>query len=250
MSMDGIRVNVENLSLAFPLMGLRSTLNGLLKKKGTGGAVGGEIEQHDSKLYVHALRDINLTIREGDRIAVTGHNGAGKSTLLRVMAGIYPPTSGEIYTHDEVAALLNPTAGMQQYATGYENIWIRGVLQGMSNNEIENSIADIEEFTELGRYMNLPIERYSRGMRLRLAFAVATCQKPDIVLIDEWVNAGDQEFRGKARERLKAFIGSSGALVLATHSEKVIQTFCDSIVRLEHGRVEWSKKVLRGDGAW
>ena len=215
--------------------------------------VGGSIRESNGKhgkASILALDQVTLKVARGERLALTGHNGAGKSTLLRVIAGIYSPTSGAVICRGSVAALLNPAAGMQKYATGYENIWIRGTLQGMSKDEIENSIADIENFTELGEYLNLPIEKYSSGMRLRLAFAIATAQRPEIVLIDEWINAGDQRFRAKARERLQGFIGTSGALVLATHSEKVIRTFCQKIVRVDHGRVQWVKPVAGKEAQW
>lgn len=250
MTADSLRIRLEGLSLAFPLTGLQGRARNILKKGKLENTVGGDIEKKNSRIYVNALQNINLTVKQGDRIAITGHNGAGKSTLLRVVAGIYPPTSGTVYKEGSVAALLNPTAGMQLHATGYENIWVRGILQGMSNDQIEAAIPDIEEFTELGRYLGLPLARYSRGMRLRLAFAVATCQQPDIVLIDEWVNAGDKQFRDKARERLSSFVGSSGALLLATHSEKVIQTFCKTIIRMEHGRIGAFEDVLQTESQW
>ena len=238
-------IEISDVSLSFPLYGLGRSVTRYLSGHDRKQSIGGDIDSDNNDATVHALRNINLSIKKGERVALTGHNGAGKSTLLRVMAGIYMPDSGSVMLDGKLATLLNPSAGMQQNATGYENIMIRGLLQGMTRDEIENCIPDIEEFTELGSYLSVPIERYSKGMRLRLAFGIATATKPDVILIDEWINAGDASFRQKARERILSFIGDNSTLVLATHSEQVIRTMCRKIIKLEHGKVRETAPVMR-----
>ena len=185
-----------------------------------------------------ALKDISLKIYEGDKIAITGKNGAGKSSLLRVIAGIYPPTNGEVLVNGTKSAMLNPTAGMMMGATGIENIYIRGLLLGIPKGLIDEKLQDIINFADLGEFINYPISKYSKGMRLRLAFGISTINKPDILLIDEWVNAGDKEFREKSKIRLNDIISNSGCLLLASHSENVIKNYCNKVMRLEEGKIK------------
>ena len=203
------------------------------------GKIGGRIIWgRKQPMEVLALDDINLTIRRGERVALIGHNGAGKSTMLRVIAGIYPPTVGSVRVRGKVATLLNPGAGMKQSASGYENIVLRGVLQGMSERDVKSKMGEIEEFTELGDFLRLPISQYSQGMRLRLAFAIATLDRPDVILIDEWVNAGDSSFRQKALDRLNQFIGDETTLVLASHNTAVVESMCNKKIRFVNGRID------------
>jgi len=227
-------VEIKNVSLGYPLLDVSTDT-----APSGGGKVGGRIVRTGKKLKeVLALDNVNLTIQQGERIALIGHNGAGKSTLLRVIAGIYSPTVGSVRVCGKVACLLNPGAGMKQFASGYENIMLRGVLQGMSEREVKNRIQEIEEFTELGDFLRLPVCQYSQGMRLRLAFAVATMDRPDIVLIDEWVNAGDSGFRQKAIDRLNQFIGVNATLILASHNTAVVESMCNKKIRFANGRID------------
>jgi len=200
--------------------------------------IGGRIEKgRGGRQWIAALRDVNLHIKPGDKVGITGHNGAGKSTLLQILAQTQMPTKGHAVIKGRTARLLSPGAGMQAFATGLENIRMRGMLQGMTDDEIEDAIPGIDEFTELGPYLNVPIAQYSGGMRLRLSFAVATAMKPDILLIDEWMGAGDRAFQTKAQERFNNFTDHASILVLASHNEPLVNAFCNRIVLFDKGQI-------------
>ena len=227
---EGPFFQLRNVCVHFPLF---------KKVDGTASSrVGGNIAR-DSKgrQWVQALHDISFDIMPGERVGIAGHNGAGKSTLLQLLAGTQLPTSGNISFRGNIARLLSPMAGMQMSATGYQNIKMRGMLQGMSDQEIEDAIPEIDEFTELGAYMHVPMAQYSGGMRLRLAFAIATAMRPDILLIDEWMGAGDRGFQDKAKARFDAFTEHASILVLATHSPPLLQTFCNVVYHFEKGQL-------------
>lgn len=188
-------------------------------------------------LLVRALEGINISFRDGDRVGLIGRNGAGKSTLLRVLAGIYHPTQGVIKTEGSIIPLLDLALGMDDEATGYQNIRLRGLLLGRSSKEVESVVDEIEEFTELGEYMNLPIRTYSSGMRLRLAFAVSTAFCPDILLLDEVIGVGDSSFIHKANVRMREFRDGSKIVVISSHSNDVIREMCNKVIWMHEGRV-------------
>lgn len=186
---------------------------------------------------VSALNDVSLDIRAGDRVAIIGANGAGKTTLLRVLAGIYHPTSGSVDVLGRCLSLFDLSAGFDEEATGYENIMRRGLVIGARRSEIDARRAEIAEFTELGDRLDLPLRTYSSGMMLRLIFAVATAVEGEIVLLDEWIGVGDQQFRKKARQRLDEIVARAGILVLASHDVDLIKTTCNRAILLEEGRI-------------
>ena len=183
------------------------------------------------------MRDITFSLKEGDRLGLIGHNGAGKSTLLKVLGGIYQPTSGSLTTVGKVVTTLNLSLGMEVEATGIENIIIRGLLLGMKRYEIEKKIEEIAAFTALGEYLDMPVRIYSSGMTTRLAFATVTAMESDILLMDEVIGTGDAAFIEKAEQRLNEFINRSKIIVLASHSEDVIQKFCTHTLLLEQGKM-------------
>jgi lipopolysaccharide transport system ATP-binding protein len=183
---------------------------------------------------VRALNNITLDLRDGDRLGVMGPNGAGKSTLLRTLAGVYLPTSGTIEVKGRVASLIDISLGMEGEATGYENIRMRGIMMGLSLKQIRSMEDEIADFSGLGNFLHLPIRTYSTGMYMRLGFAVSTAVEADIILMDEWLSVGDSEFIQKAEKRLENFIGRSSILVIASHSEDLIQRTTNQILRLEH----------------
>jgi lipopolysaccharide transport system ATP-binding protein len=183
---------------------------------------------------VRALNNITLDLRDGDRLGVMGPNGAGKSTLLRTLAGVYLPTSGTIEVKGRVASLIDISLGMEGEATGFENIRMRGIMMGLSLKKIKSMEDDIADFSGLGDFLHLPIRTYSTGMHMRLGFAVSTAVEADIILMDEWLSVGDSEFIQKAEKRLENFIGRSSILVIASHSEDLIQKTTNQILRLEH----------------
>lgn len=190
-----------------------------------------------SGIKVHALRGVSLELKPGDRVGLIGRNGAGKTTLLRVLSGVYEPTSGHIQTEGRISSLTDIMLGMDMEASGYDNIVLRGIVMGLSRRQAIDMIPEIEAFTELGEYLQLPVRAYSQGMLLRLAFAVSTAIAPDILLMDEMIGAGDAQFLSKAQDRISRLIGSVSILVIASHNETILQEFCDVGLVLQEGRV-------------
>ena len=200
--------------------------------------VGGQIGTGETgRVVVKALDGVSFDIREGDRIGLLGHNGSGKTTLLRTLAGIYEPASGMIQTSGRVFPLFDLQLGMDQDATGIENIWMRGKLLGLSTQQIRGALDDIAEFTELGDYLYMPIRTYSAGMMVRLAFAISTAVTPEILILDEMIGAGDAAFVTRADARLRSFLARTGILVIASHSMPMLRQWCNKGMLLEHGKL-------------
>ncbi len=170
-------------------------------------------------------------------MALVGHNGAGKSTLLRVLAGAYEPSRGVAHIDGKVSSLLDMTMGMDPELTGRENITLRGIFLGMTFRQATEITPAIEEFTELGGFMDLPMRTYSSGMTLRLAFAVSTAVQPDILLLDEMISVGDMSFAEKARIRLEQVMENSRILVLASHDPMILKRYCNKAVHLREGQI-------------
>lgn len=196
-----------------------------------------KVEQKRQHQVVHALRDINLQIYHGERVALLGANGAGKSTLLQVLSLIYPPTSGLALVDGQINSLLNISLGTDPELSGRENLLIRGVMMGLKPEQIEDVIPDVIDFADLEEFIDLPMRTYSTGMRVRLLFSMATAVPGDILLMDEWLSAGDQNFRQKATERMHDFVKKSGVLVLASHSVPLLKKTCSRGIWLDQGSV-------------
>lgn len=187
------------------------------------------------RVNVVALRDLDLDIEDGDRLAIMGANGAGKSTLLKVLSGIFSPTRGRMQGSGRVTAMLTSSVGLSLEATGRENIILRGMFMGIHPREMENHIDEIADFTELGPYLDMPVHTYSAGMLVRLSFAASTAIAPEILLMDEWFSAGDSRFLKKAQQRLQNFIGRTSILVLASHSKSLLEEWCNRAILLDRG---------------
>ena len=199
--------------------------------------VGGKVSQNDGSFrFVRALDGISFTLKEGDRLGLVGHNGAGKTTLIRVLAGIYDPTSGSLRVIGRNVPMFDIGLGMDDEASGYENIRTRGLILGLSPKEIEDRIPEIVEFAELGEYLELPIRTYSSGMLLRLVFSIAASMHGDIILMDEWIAVGDAQFRKKTHDRLQSITMKSGIVVLASHDHSLLRETCNLGLYLEGGR--------------
>jgi ABC-type polysaccharide/polyol phosphate transport system ATPase subunit len=186
---------------------------------------------------VEALKDLNLVVEEGDRLGVIGHNGAGKSTLLRLIAGIYPPTHGRCIVEGRISSLFDVAFGFQGDADGWENIRLRGYLQGETPRTMRSKIDAVAEFSELGKFLNMPVRNYSSGMLVRLGFAISTMIDPTILLVDEILGAGDMAFQNKARERMMALMDRAKLIVMVAHDLASISTFCNRVAWMEQGRV-------------
>ncbi len=228
-------LRLRNLSVEFPIYsgGSRSLKKVLLDTTLSGNLTRGA---HD-RVTVMALSDIDLDINHGDRLAIIGANGAGKSTLLKVLAGIYEPTGGRMYATGRVSALLTATVGLNPDATGRENIVTRGMYMDVHPRDMRAHVEEIAEFTELGYYIDMPVRTYSSGMMVRLCFAVATSVRPEILLMDEWLSAGDASFLAKARQRMEDFLSGTSILVLASHSMGLLREWCNRAILLDHGRI-------------
>ena len=235
-----VGLRMEGVTVDFPIysVGTRSLKKRLLRKGG--GNIGRDAED---RLCVRALDQVSLAFARDDRVALIGRNGAGKTTLLRVLAGAYEPTKGQVWRQGQTASLLNVSLGIDLEATGYENIFMRGLLLGLTPEQVRERTGEIEAFTELGGYLAMPVHTYSAGMRLRLAFAVCTCGAPDILLMDEWFSVGDAAFIEKVRRRLENLVERSGILVLASHNLTLLKRICTKAVLLEEGRVKSTGSV-------
>jgi lipopolysaccharide transport system ATP-binding protein len=201
-------------------------------------ATGGQLDRSESgRVTVRALSGITTKLEVGDRVGLIGHNGSGKSSLLRLLGGIYYPTSGTLSRSGVVGSLLDISLGMSMDATGRENIYLRGALQGMSRREVDRLIPGIIDFSELGDFIELPMRTYSSGMLLRLAFSVSTVLSPDILLMDEWLAVGDEAFQIKAEQRLHEVVSRTSILVIASHSANLIKHQCNRVLYLDHGEL-------------
>ncbi|MFL5242688.1 MAG: ABC transporter ATP-binding protein [Gemmataceae bacterium] len=186
---------------------------------------------------IRALRDINLKIGEGERVGILGHNGAGKSTLLKVLAGVYPPTRGRRLVTGQISSLFDIALGFEDEETGWENISYRGFLQGETPRSIRLKMPAIAEFSELGDFLNMPVRYYSAGMRIRLAFAIATAIDPEILLVDEVLSVGDLAFQHKARQRMREMMAKARLIVVVSHDLESLANLCDRCIWMDHGRI-------------
>ena len=229
-------IHAYNIVVQFPVYGMVG--NRSIKKSLVNIATGGVLaKEAGNRVLVRALDELNFKFQEGDRVGLVGHNGSGKSTLLQVLAGIFEPNSGELIVNGKITSMLGITLGMDGDVTGLENIYLRGRLMGLSPSKIDAMVDDIAEFAGLGGYLHLPMRTYSSGMAMRLAFAIATSIKADIILMDEWMSVGDADFALKANERLNKLMNDARLVVIASHNHKMILDQCNKIMTLEHGKI-------------
>lgn len=186
---------------------------------------------------VHALRDLNFAMKDGDRVAVIGHNGAGKSSLLKMLAGIYPPSSGNLMVDGRISSMFELATGFEMESNGWDNIYLRGLMLGEKPADIKAKMKEIAEFSELGEFLNMPVKYYSSGMFLRLAFSVSTAIEPDILLLDEVVAAGDAAFIDKATQRMNQMVNTAKIMVYVTHSMVQAKDMCNRCIWLERGNL-------------
>ncbi|UNM06475.1 MAG: ABC transporter ATP-binding protein [Holosporaceae bacterium] len=228
-------VSLKKVSVDFPIFnGEKFSLRSTIINK-----LGGQLaEENDSVSSVKALKDITFDVQKGDRIGLVGHNGSGKSTLLRTIAGIYTHTSGELRVSGNVSTLFDIGSGFNDEMTGNENLFFGALVYGNSFKKAKESMTAMQEFTELGDYLNLPMRTYSQGMKTRIGFAVATNFEPEILLIDEVFGAGDKDFFEKSKKRIESLVEKSNALFLASHSDDLIRKFCNKAILMSHGEMK------------
>lgn len=197
------KVELDNISIHYPVR------------------IKGKIQKETKK----AITGLSLTVRDGDRLGISGPNGSGKSSLLRVIAGVQPPSHGQIRTEGTIGSMLSIAAGFHPKASGEENITHRGRLLGLSVAEINSVIEDASETFGLSSVIRHPLETYSSGMKMKLSFAMATTRMPEILVMDEWMSVGDKAFKRIAADRMEKVFHSAGLVVFASHSEKLLENF-------------------------
>lgn len=228
-------VNLHYSSASYRPSSLKHAMSNLFSK-----------EKHIVTNDVHALKDLSFTINSGEQVGLIGHNGAGKSTLLKTMAGLYPISSGNIEKKGEIRALFELSLGFESEATGRENIVYRGLLLGYTPNQIKEIEDEIISFADIGEFIDYPIKTYSAGMLVRLAFAISTSVKGEILLLDEVIGAGDAVFMAKARKRIEELINHAEIMVLASHDLGSLRDFCNRLFVMHHGELIYDGPVEKG----
>jgi ABC-type polysaccharide/polyol phosphate transport system ATPase subunit len=230
------KIELVDVTVDIPVYNMRGrSLKSMVFRRAVGGNV--RAREQGDVVVIRALEKVSATFSSGDRIGLIGHNGAGKTTLLRVMSGVYAPTTGSARIEGDVSALTDIMTGMDLEATGYDNIIYRSILLGHSKSQAKELVPEIESFSELGEYLNLPVRTYSTGMIMRLAFAITTSVRPTILIMDEMISVSDASFIEKARVRLRGLISNANIFVISSHVESVIREFCNRVLWLEHGKV-------------
>ena len=184
------------------------------------------------------LKDISLEIKKGEVLGIIGRNGCGKSTLLRTISGIYRPSSGVVKSRGQLFLLAGIRIGFTGNLTGRENAYLYGSILGHSKQRMDDLMPSIIEFSELHEYIDMPLRTYSSGMTARLGFSVATAVQPEVLLIDEVLAVGDQEFKERSKERIREMVDNAGTVVIVSHSFGLLKNICDRLVLLEDGVVK------------
>ena len=196
----------------------------------------------DDNKKIRILDDITFKVYKGERIGILGFNGAGKSTLLRIISGIYEPTEGTVTINGKITPLLALSAGFDKNYSGKNNIFLNAAFLSMDEDYVKEKYDEIVEFSELGDFINYPIKNYSKGMRAKLGFSVATLMKPDILIIDEILSVGDVKFRKKSSEKIDSLMEEGVTVLLVSHSIRQIKRICNRCIWIENGRI-----IMEGD---
>ena len=185
-----------------------------------------------------ALKNINISINKGDVVGIIGFNGAGKSTMLKVISGILKPTEGSVNINGSIAPLIELGAGFDAELSGKENIYLNGAVLGISKKIMNEKVEEIIDFAELREFIDSPVKNYSSGMYARLGFAIATCIKPDILIVDEILSVGDYKFQEKSKQRIKDMMNQGTTIILVSHTISQVKELCNKIIWLDKGEVK------------
>ena len=228
-------IRVENVSMRFRMANDRVTsikemVTKMLKR---------QVEYKD----FWALKNVSFDVKRGEVIGLIGRNGAGKSTILKIISGILKPTEGSVYRGGGIVPMLELGSGFDYDLTGKENIYLNGAVLGYSKEFLDSRYNDILEFSELGEFINTPIRNYSSGMLMRLAFSIATVVNPEILIVDEILSVGDENFQKKSHARMMELMAGGTTVLYVSHSIESIRSLCDRVVWLEHGEVQMIDKT-------
>lgn len=203
-------------------------------------------KQANQKEDFWALNGVNFEVKQGEKVGIIGKNGAGKSTLLKVISRITEPTDGKIEFYGKISSMLEVGTGFNRELTGRENIYLNGAILGMTRAEIDAKFDDILEFSEVGKFIDTPVKRYSSGMFVRLAFAVASHLEPDILLVDEVLAVGDTRFQKKCIQKMRSIADSGKTILFVSHQMNTIRQLCDRVIVLKEGKVIYDGEVEGG----
>jgi ABC-2 type transport system ATP-binding protein/lipopolysaccharide transport system ATP-binding protein len=223
-------IHLDNISFSYPVFHLNARSLKVAAMKRPWG-------QSNNVVQVHAIRDLSLRLKDGDRLGLIGGNGSGKSTLLRVISGLAHPQRGRVDISGRLLPLIEKGLGINPELSGEANIELPLRFLGASEDEIRHAQTWVPEFTGLDQFIHLPVRTYSEGMKARLTFALSTAIEADILVLDEWLSAGDINFVDKAEVQLKKMIDRTGILVLASHSLELLRSTCTQVLWMEHGRI-------------
>ncbi len=184
-----------------------------------------------------ALKNVSIKVNKGDRLGILGLNGAGKSTLLKIIAGVLKPTEGSVTVKGKIAPLLELGAGFEPEYTGAENIYLYGAVLGYPREFIAEKYNEIIEFSELGKFINVPLKNYSSGMKSRLGFAIATVVEPEVLILDEVLAVGDAKFKKKCEAKIQSMFDKGVTVLFVSHSLPQVQKICNKAILLEHGKI-------------
>ena len=239
-----VRLTVDDVSLCYPLYS-KAHLKAFESDEGLDERI--LVSPSGRIKGVQALRNISFDLKSGDKLGLIGVNGSGKTTLLQVISQLFVPDSGRVIVEGRSSNLININLGIQPGATAQKNITLRGLACGENLKSIDKKRDEIIEFAELGEFVDFPVETFSAGMRMRLNFAIATAFEPEILILDEWLSAGDIAFRKKAAERMNAFVEQAGILVVATHTKSLLESNCDRVLWIDEGQIRMDGRV---DEVW
>ena len=235
--MDDIIIDIRNLTKTFQMGYVQQGFKSMLLH------LPAYIKNRMQSKTFTALDNINLSIKRGERVGLTGHNGCGKTTLLSIIGGVYKDYKGICDVRGRCSMMLALGAGFCPQLSGRENIVLNGVLQGKTRSEMKDLMEDIIDFAEIGEYIDAPIYQYSSGMMARLGFGVATAIQPEILLVDEVMAVGDANFAAKCEVRINKLLQGGTTLILVSHNSADIDKYCRRVIRIDHGKIIEDKEI-------
>ena len=222
-------IKVEHVTVKYKMLNDRiSSIKELVIQK-----INGKLKER----FFVALDDVSFNVERGDVVGVVGRNGAGKSTLLKIVSGIQKPTEGKVTLGGRVVPMLELGAGFDMELTGKENVYLNGAVLGYSKEFLDRKYNEILEFSELGDFINMPVRNYSSGMVARLAFSIASMVEPEILIVDEVLSVGDENFQKKSKNRMVELMGGGTTVLFVSHNIDQIEEICNKAVWLDHGHV-------------